>query len=114
MADLMIALSLCNTVKIQHEPENKWQYQASSPDELALVLYSQEMGYEMYHRMEEETRVKVQGIPHSYDELAHLPFNSDIRRMGLVVRHRVTKQVIFYLKGADSSMVPILKKVFVG
>jgi len=40
----------------------------------------------------------------TYEILANFPFSSDTKRMGIVVRHKATGRLIFYLKGAETVM----------
>lgn len=40
----------------------------------------------------------------SYAILANFPFSSDTKRMGIVVRHKASGRIIFYLKGAETVM----------
>ena len=44
-----------------------------------------------------------------YDILANFPFTSESKRMGIVVRHKATKRLVFFLKGADVAIVPRVK-----
>jgi phospholipid-translocating ATPase len=38
-------------------------------------------------------------------EILHLfPFSSDTKRMGIMVKHKVSGKLVFYLKGADVIM----------
>ena len=39
-----------------------------------------------------------------YDILANFPFSSETKRMGIILRHRETNKIIFYLKGAETVM----------
>ncbi len=40
----------------------------------------------------------------SYNILAHFPFTSEVKRMGIIVEHESSQRIVFYLKGADSVM----------
>jgi len=40
----------------------------------------------------------------TYDILADFPFSSASKRMGIIMRHRATGRLLFYLKGADTVM----------
>ena len=40
----------------------------------------------------------------TYDILADFPFTSSSKRMGIIMRHRATGRLMFYLKGADTVM----------
>lgn len=39
-----------------------------------------------------------------YDILANFPFSSETKRMGIIVRHRKSNKIVFYLKGAENVM----------
>lgn len=39
-----------------------------------------------------------------YDILANFPFSSETKRMGIIVRHRQSNKIMFYLKGAETVM----------
>ncbi len=45
----------------------------------------------------------------AYDILQMFPFSSEAKRMGIVVRDRVTKQIHFYVKGADAIMANLVQ-----
>jgi phospholipid-translocating ATPase len=55
----------------------------------------------------EEIYVKIEnanGDPEEYDILANFPFSSESKRMGIILRHRHTSKIIFYVKGAETVM----------
>jgi phospholipid-translocating ATPase len=37
-----------------------------------------------------------------YSILANFPFSSETKRMGIIVRHKDSDRIIFYLKGAET------------
>lgn len=39
-----------------------------------------------------------------YEILNIFPFSSDTKRMGILVRHKHSSKIVFYLKGADVIM----------
>jgi phospholipid-translocating ATPase len=41
-----------------------------------------------------------------YMILACFPFSSETKRMGIVLRHKASQRIVFYLKGAD----PVMKQ----
>ena len=45
------------------------------------------------------------GEEENYDILENFPFSSDTKRMGIVLRHKETNRLIFYLKGADVALI---------
>ncbi len=54
---------------------------------------------ELYVRIE-----NVNGDPEEYDILGNFPFSSETKRMGIILRHRQSNKIIFYLKGAETVM----------
>ena len=42
--------------------------------------------------------------PEHYEILANFPFSSDTKRMGIVIKHKSSGRLIFYLKGAETVM----------
>jgi magnesium-transporting ATPase (P-type) len=75
--------------------------QASSPDEEALVQGAAFLGYKLIERTTECIKVSVHGKEQKYDLLATLEFNSDRKRMSIVVQ-TPEKKVLLMCKGADS------------
>jgi phospholipid-translocating ATPase len=39
-----------------------------------------------------------------YDILANFPFSSESKRMGIIIRNKQSKKIVFYLKGAETVM----------
>jgi phospholipid-translocating ATPase len=77
-------------------------YQASSPDEVALVQWTERVGVALVDR--DISQIKLRN-PHGqimkYDILQIFPFSSETRRMGIIVRDTQTNEILFLLKGAD-------------
>jgi phospholipid-translocating ATPase len=83
----------------------KKEFQAASPDEIALVKYAEEMGMVLLQREEKFIQIEdSNGHQHTYDILENFPFSSDTKRMGIILKNRQTKQIMFYLKGAETVM----------
>jgi len=85
-------------------------YQASSPDEVALVQWTEKVGLALVHR--DLTSMKLRtpfGQIHSFDILQVFPFSSDTKRMGIIVRDTSSKEIIFFMKGADTVMSEIIQ-----
>lgn len=53
----------------------------------------------------------LSGSRERFTVLENFPFTSERKRMGIVVREEETKTIIFYLKGADSAIMPKLGSV---
>ena len=78
------------------------EFQASSPDEIALVKFADLLSMRLLDR--DTSRILLLnpvGTREEYQILALFPFSSESKRMGIVVRHVLSGKVIFYLKGAE-------------
>lgn len=87
-------------------------FEAESPDELALVDAAYSYNCRLLKRT--PTLVTVE-LPNEgrleFEILQILPFDSNRKCMSVIVKHPVTKEIIMYTKGADSSMFPKLAPV---
>lgn len=87
-------------------------YQASSPDEVALVKFADSLGMKLLEREEQYIKIEnTAGIIEEYDILANFPFSSDSKRMGIILKHRDSKKIVFYLKGAETVLERKLQPV---
>lgn len=106
LRDLITALAVCHNVTPIME-EGKRTFQASSPDEIALVNFAQEVKMKLITRTNDVMELEnPAGQKEVYDILANFPFSSETKRMGILVRHQKTKRLIFFLKGADVAIHP--------
>ena len=84
-------------------------YQASSPDEVAIVQWTESVGMTLVAR---DRRSMTLRAPNDdlliFDILAIFPFTSESKRMGIIVRDRTSGQIIFVQKGADAIMSKIV------
>ncbi|XP_041359163.1 probable phospholipid-transporting ATPase IA isoform X2 [Gigantopelta aegis] len=100
--EYLVLLAICHTVVPERHPElNLITYQASSPDEAALVEAAKKMGFVFTTRTPETVTIEVFGIPETYEILNVLEFTSDRKRMSVVVRTPEGK-IKLYTKGADT------------
>ncbi|OWK60308.1 putative phospholipid-transporting ATPase VB [Lonchura striata] len=84
-------------------------YEAESPDEAALVYAAQAYGFILVSRTPEQVTVQLpQGTLLTFDILYTLGFDSVRKRMSVVVRHPLTKEIVVYTKGADSVIMDLL------
>uniref|UniRef100_A0A8C3MV54 Phospholipid-transporting ATPase n=1 Tax=Geospiza parvula TaxID=87175 RepID=A0A8C3MV54_GEOPR len=84
-------------------------YEAESPDEAALVYAAQAYGFVLVSRTPEQVTVQLpQGTLLTFDILYTLGFDSVRKRMSVVVRHPLTKEIVVYTKGADSVIMDLL------
>ncbi|XP_068061762.1 phospholipid-transporting ATPase VB isoform X2 [Anomalospiza imberbis] len=84
-------------------------YEAESPDEAALVYAAQAYGFILVSRTPEQVTVQLpQGTLLTFDILYTLGLDSVRKRMSVVVRHPLTKEIVVYTKGADSVIMDLL------
>jgi len=98
--DFMFILAVCHTV-IPEVEDDKLIYQASSPDECALVNAARFFGFQFTRRSPRAVFIEFQGQEYKYDILNVLEFNSTRKRMSVIVRTPAGK-LMLYCKGADS------------
>jgi phospholipid-translocating ATPase len=101
MREVMSALILCHNVT-PTEDNGERVLQASSPDEIALVKFAEEIGYVL--KLKEVNRVVIEdpsGKEEEFEILENFPFSSERKRMGILLRPKDSDHLIFYLKGAD-------------
>ena len=86
--------------------ERKPIFEAESPDELALVDAAFTYNCRLMKRAGNNALILVPGEGMvEYEVVQVLPFDSSRKSMSVVVRHPVSKQLILYSKGADSTIL---------
>ena len=106
-------MAVCHSVFPNEDPKSphKPVYQASSPDELALVEGSADMDFIFWERTDGKVKVKFMGGYKVWDLLAEIPYNSTRKRMSVLVRDPDhPKRIVLMSKGADTIMIPLLAK----
>ena len=102
--DLVTAMALCHNVTPIWE-EGRKEPQGSSPDEVSLVKYAEELGIELMERRVNDLILRnAAGETEEYEILQMFPFSSATKRMGIIIQHKDTQRIIFYLKGAEDTM----------
>ncbi|XP_043299698.1 probable phospholipid-transporting ATPase IIB isoform X2 [Cervus canadensis] len=85
-------------------------YQASSPDEVALVRWTESVGLTLVSRDLTSMQLRTPGGQIlTYCILQTFPFTSESKRMGVIVRDESTAEITFYMKGADVAMASIVQ-----
>ena len=115
--DTITSMVLCNNVTpvVDDQDDTKITYQASSPDEVALVKFAETLNMRLVHRTDSE--IKIKDSSDNFEEfeiLANFPFSSDTKRMGIVLKNKKHGHIIYYLKGAENVMMKFVKKEYVG
>ncbi len=79
-------------------------YQASSPDESALVKAVQKLGVVFYARHPTSISVQFLSVEQKFTVLNVIEFNSDRKRMSVILRDK-DGVIKLYTKGADNVML---------
>ncbi len=123
--DVVQALALCHNVTPVTSDDNNFKtvdlkdldesfqqtYQASSPDEIAIVRWTEKVGLVLMARETHSITLQAKSTKEKFefDILAMFPFTSETKRMGVIVRERQAPyDIYFYQKGADSVMSKIV------
>ena len=115
--DTITAMLLCNNVTpiIDEKDHEKITYQASSPDEIALVKFAETLNMKLINRTDKTLKIKdAAGNIEEFEVLANFPFSSERKRMGIILKNKKHKNIIFYLKGAENVMRNFSKEEYIG
>eukprot|EP01012_Entosiphon_sulcatum_P000827 TRINITY_DN10145_c0_g1_i1.p1 TRINITY_DN10145_c0_g1~~TRINITY_DN10145_c0_g1_i1.p1 ORF type:complete len:1207 (-),score=164.43 TRINITY_DN10145_c0_g1_i1:41-3661(-) len=97
--------AVCHTVMLKQQPDGSVTYQASSPDEEALVRAAAAVGVQLRARTKSSIAISVLGREEHYDILETLDFTPERKRMAVLLRNRATDAIILFVKGADDKIV---------
>ncbi|KAF9769474.1 hypothetical protein IL306_013081 [Fusarium sp. DS 682] len=109
----ILAVALCHTCLPEYKGNGELEFQAASPDELALVRAAQELGYLVINRTTQTITLQVtqpdgQEKELNYEVLDVIEFTSARKKMSIVVRFP-DGRISVICKGADSAILPRLK-----
>lgn len=123
--DLVLALALCHNVTPTVDEENGrmvTSYQASSPDEVAIIRWTESIGLRLVHR--DRHGITLSSVDNGRIvvrvRILHVfPFTSETKRMGIIVQFfrgsettldisEDAGEIWFYQKGADTVMSAIV------
>ncbi|KAK0845248.1 drs2 neo1 protein [Friedmanniomyces endolithicus] len=112
--DLVLAMALCHTALPETTKDGTINFQASSPDELALLEAAQDLGYLMMQRSSHSIKLHRsdadgQQNREVYEVLDVIEFSSQRKRMSIIVRCP-DGRIWLLCKGADSVIVPRLQQ----
>ena len=113
-------MCLCNNVTPVTDDNNKNKdgeknitYQASSPDEVALVKFAVTLNMKLIERTDKKiTILDAKNQREEFEVLANFPFSSDTKRMGIILKNKKYDHIIFYLKGAENVMLRFVKEEY--
>ncbi|KAI3397403.1 hypothetical protein diail_10734 [Diaporthe ilicicola] len=111
----ILAMALCHTCLPEFK-DGGIEYQASSPDELALVQAAQQLGFTVVQRSSQQITLMVSSggseTTRVYEILDVIEFSSKRKRMSIVLRCP-DGRIWLISKGADSVILPRLKTAHV-
>ncbi|KAK5708004.1 drs2 neo1 protein [Elasticomyces elasticus] len=112
--DFILAMALCHTALPETTDNGDVKFQASSPDELALLEAAQDLGYLLVQRASHSitllhTSADGEQSKETYEILDVVEFSSKRKRMSIVVRCP-DGRIWLLCKGADSVIVPRLQQ----
>ena len=111
---LILSMALCHTCMPEKDEEGEINFQAASPDELALVTAAQDLGYVVVDRQSSSITVKTGGdedpIYETFEILDVIEFSSSRKRMSIVVR-MPDQRICIFCKGADTTIRNLLRLI---
>ena len=106
---MLKCMALCHECTIEREDE-AITYTGPSPDDVVLVDTARRLGFVLNHIQSEVLELKLESKIHTeetfeiYKRICILEFNSDRKRMSVVLKEKSTKRYLIFMKGADSVM----------
>eukprot|EP00833_Pecoramyces_ruminatium_P015707 jgi/Orpsp1_1/1189739/evm.model.d7180000074113.1 len=101
--DIVLALALCHNVTPIISEDGKLTYEASSPDEIAIVKWTENIGMTLIYRDTKKIKLRTPiDTILEFSILEIFPFTSETKRMGIIVKDEITNEITFYMKGADA------------
>ncbi|OZJ05334.1 hypothetical protein BZG36_01593 [Bifiguratus adelaidae] len=110
------ALAICHTVLPEFpDPDNEFkvEYKAQSPDEAALVATARDLGFAFLGREQDKVTLEAMGERKQFVLLNVLEFNSNRKRMSVILRSTEGEgRLVLLTKGADSVIYERLANEF--
>ncbi|KAL0929774.1 phospholipid-transporting atpase [Colletotrichum truncatum] len=108
----LLAMALCHTCLPERTEDGSLDFQASSPDELALVRGARDLGFVLKQRSSQSVTVQTlidgPSSETTFEILDIIEFNSKRKRMTIIVRCP-DGRLLLICKGADSVLLPRLR-----
>ncbi|ORM39849.1 putative phospholipid-transporting ATPase IIB [Babesia sp. Xinjiang] len=105
----ILSLAICHSVTPIFD-KDKLDFQASSPDEIAMVSFARMCNVELRERDETRMVLCVRGTLFlTFKILTVFPFSSETKRMGIIVEDEISKEKFFFCKGAESALIKLLQ-----
>ncbi|CDK25006.1 unnamed protein product [Kuraishia capsulata CBS 1993] len=109
--DLVTTLAICHNVTPSME-DGEITYQAASPDEIAIVKFTESVGLSLVKRDRTSLTLSSNHTRqyYDYDILQVFPFSSETKRMGIITYDKRRDELWFMQKGADTVMMKIVQQ----
>uniref|UniRef100_A0A914HZ23 Phospholipid-transporting ATPase n=1 Tax=Globodera rostochiensis TaxID=31243 RepID=A0A914HZ23_GLORO len=111
--EFLTMLATCHSVVPEREESGHIRFQASSPDEAALVRAAQNQGFTFHTRRLNKIVVETAGSDRTFELLNVIVFTSDRKRMSVILREKsadAAAEIKLYCKGADNVIFDRLSK----
>lgn len=106
--EFILALALCHTITPELNSGGEINFQGTSPDEEALVIAAHALGYTLNLATGSHYILKLGTQKQKYKIIGVNEFNSNRKRMSIVVKSERDDSVVLYCKGADNVIKPLL------
>ncbi|GFP55583.1 putative phospholipid-transporting ATPase C821.13c [Trichoderma asperellum] len=109
----LLCIALCHTCLPETNESGDIEYQAASPDELALIEAARDLGYMLIDRPAQSIKLQIQGTDGAlqtemYQVLDVIEFSSKRKRMSIIVR-MPDNRICVFSKGADNVIMSRLR-----
>lgn len=106
----ILCIALCHTCLPETTESGEIEFQAASPDELALVQAARDLGYLLIDRPSQSIKLQfpqLDGTPttETYEVLDVIEFSSKRKRMSILIK-MPDGRICMFCKGADSVILP--------
>jgi magnesium-transporting ATPase (P-type) len=94
--DFFRSLAVCSMIIVWRSPEGKTEYNAESPDEAAFVEFAAGCGITLTDRQPELLALDIRRDAYSYGIVSLLPFDSERKRMTIVVQEDGQSELVSF------------------
>lgn len=102
------SIMVCHAVFPEVDKKGHRRLDSVSPDELSFIDFAEKIGFTLIERNDKSASYSTpDGKEYKFKILNVFPFTSSRKRMGLIVEFE--EKIYYFLKGADSIMIPFLK-----
>lgn len=102
------SILVCHAVFPEVDKLGHRKLDSISPDELSFIDFAEAIGFTLIERNDKSVAYSTpSGKEYRFKILNVFPFTSSRKRMGLIVEFE--EKIYYFLKGADSIMIPFLK-----